>query len=86
MRKAACNASSLRAFAPRCSSSRLAVRTFGSSVRRLNMSPLANEPAKPVMRTSIPGPRSQAAVKQLDHVFDTRSLNMLVDYPKCNGN
>ncbi|KAH7013782.1 4-aminobutyrate aminotransferase [Ilyonectria destructans] len=86
MRKAACNASSLRAFAPRCSSSRVAVRTFSNSVRRLNVSPLANEPAKPVMRTSIPGPRSQAAIKQLDHVFDTRSLNMLVDYPKCNGN
>ncbi|CAM1506191.1 Fc.00g058320.m01.CDS01 [Cosmosporella sp. VM-42] len=38
------------------------------------------------MHTSIPGPRSQAAIKKLDAMFDTRSLNMLVDYEKCNGN
>lgn len=83
MRKAACNPSALRALAP---GSRYAIRSFSSSVRRGNVSPLVNEPARPVMHTSIPGPRSQAAIKELDNVFDTRSLNMLVDYPKCNGN
>lgn len=38
------------------------------------------------MHTSIPGPKSKEAIKKLDEVFDTRSLNMVVDYTKCNGN
>lgn len=45
-----------------------------------------DESAAPRMQTSIPGPRSQAAIKELNHVFDTRSLNMLVDYDKSYGN
>ncbi|KAB2570144.1 4-aminobutyrate aminotransferase [Lasiodiplodia theobromae] len=45
------------------------------------------EPAAPRIRTtSLPGPEAQAAVSQLDRVFDTRSLNMLVDYDQCCGN
>lgn len=45
-----------------------------------------NEPAKPAVKTSLPGPKSKEAIGQLDTVFDTRSINMLVDYSKCNGN
>ncbi|KAH6885202.1 4-aminobutyrate aminotransferas-like protein [Thelonectria olida] len=86
MRRAACNSSPLQALATKGSSPRHAVRGFSSSVRKLGASPFVNEPTKPVMHTSIPGPKSKAAIKKLDNVFDTRSLNMLVDYPKCNGN
>ncbi|RYP44542.1 hypothetical protein DL768_008991 [Monosporascus sp. mg162] len=66
---------------------RLCVRGFSSTAyRRANASIFDNEPARPAVCTSIPGPRSQEAIKELDRVFDTRSLNMLVDYDKSRGN
>lgn len=45
-----------------------------------------DEPSGPVVRTAIPGPESIKAIKHLDKVFDTRSLNMLADYRKSYGN
>lgn len=45
-----------------------------------------DEPFKPHMRTAIPGPRSMEAIKDLDKVFDTRSLNMMVNYQNSFGN
>lgn len=45
-----------------------------------------NEPPKPAVQTAIPGPRSKAALEKLERVFDTRSMNFVVDYDKCNGN
>lgn len=44
------------------------------------------EPAGPTVKTAIPGPESQKVIKDLDKVFDTRSLNMLADYTKSFGN
>ncbi|KAJ4304155.1 4-aminobutyrate transaminase [Collariella sp. IMI 366227] len=44
------------------------------------------EPKGPSVKTEIPGPKSKAAIAELDKVFDTRSLNMLTDYSKCAGN
>ena len=35
---------------------------------------------------SFPGPVSRAAIKRLDSVFDTRSLNMMADYRHSLGN
>ncbi|KAK2875612.1 hypothetical protein FQN49_001572 [Arthroderma sp. PD_2] len=46
----------------------------------------ANEPAGPTVKTAIPGPKSKEEITKLDRVFDTRSLNMLVDYQKSTGN
>ncbi|KAI1488050.1 aminotransferase class-III-domain-containing protein [Biscogniauxia mediterranea] len=46
----------------------------------------AHEPEGPVVKTDIPGPKSQEAIARLDKVFDTRSLNMLADYTKSFGN
>lgn len=46
----------------------------------------ADEPKQPSIRTTFPGPQSLQAIKDLDRVFDTRSLNMLVDYGKSRGN
>lgn len=45
-----------------------------------------SEPEKPIVKTAIPGPKSKAAIEELDRVFDTRSLNMLADYQKSIGN
>lgn len=45
-----------------------------------------NEAAGPLLKTEIPGPKSQAHIADLDPVFDTRSLNMLADYTKSFGN
>ncbi|KAF2118922.1 aminotransferase class-III-domain-containing protein [Lophiotrema nucula] len=45
-----------------------------------------DEPAGPIVKTAIPGPKSQAAVERLSKVFDTRSLNMMADYSKSYAN
>lgn len=44
------------------------------------------EPSGPTIRTDIPGPKTKELVKELEEVFDTRSLNMMVDYEKSFGN
>jgi 4-aminobutyrate aminotransferase/(S)-3-amino-2-methylpropionate transaminase len=44
------------------------------------------EPEGPSVKTEIPGPKSRAAIAELDKVFDTRSLNMLTDFTKSAGN
>jgi 4-aminobutyrate aminotransferase/(S)-3-amino-2-methylpropionate transaminase len=44
------------------------------------------EPAGPVVKTAIPGPRSKEAIAHLDKVFDTRSLNMMANYQLSIGN
>lgn len=46
----------------------------------------AGEPSGPVVQTQIPGPKTQAAIEELNEVFDTRSINMLADYTKSKGN
>lgn len=45
-----------------------------------------NEPLKPTVRTTIPGPQSKKAIEDLDKVFDTRSLNMMANYQNSFGN
>ncbi|KAH6724566.1 4-aminobutyrate aminotransferase-like protein [Leptodontidium sp. 2 PMI_412] len=45
-----------------------------------------NEPPGPIVKTAIPGPKSKAAITELDKVFDTRSLNMLANYQDSLGN
>ena len=44
------------------------------------------EPEAPVLNTTIPGPKAQERIAELDKVFDTRSLNMLADYTQSFGN
>jgi len=44
------------------------------------------EPAGPIMKTEIPGPRSKEEIKRLDKVYDTRNLNMICDYANSYGN
>lgn len=45
-----------------------------------------DEPSKPTVKTAIPGPVSQQKIAELNRVFDTRALNMLVDYKASLGN
>lgn len=59
-------------------------RAFSSTAYRT--SSIHGEPTRPSMRTSTPGPQTQEMVKELDNVFDTRSLKMIVDYRKSMGN
>jgi 4-aminobutyrate aminotransferase/(S)-3-amino-2-methylpropionate transaminase len=45
-----------------------------------------DEPAAPIIKTQIPGPKSKQAIAELDRVFDTRSLNMMANYQNSFGN
>ncbi|EME85698.1 uncharacterized protein MYCFIDRAFT_181759 [Pseudocercospora fijiensis CIRAD86] len=47
---------------------------------------LPDEPTGPSIKTEIPGPKSKEAIAELDKVFDTRSLNMMVNYQNSFGN
>lgn len=40
----------------------------------------------PIVKTDIPGPKSQEYLTKLTKVFDTRSTNMLTDFTKSFGN
>jgi len=52
----------------------------------MSSSSFPDEPSGPSVKTEIPGPKSKAAIADLDKVFDTRALNMLTDYEKSKGN
>lgn len=69
---------------PRNASAAAAVRTRAADAAEQPYFP--DEPAAPVIRTAIPGPKSQEAIKELDRVFDTRSLNMMANYQNSFGN
>ncbi|ETS80180.1 4-aminobutyrate aminotransferase [Pestalotiopsis fici W106-1] len=61
-------------------------QTLAVSSSRMVSSYYQGEAQGPVVKTDIPGPKSQEAITKLDTVFDTRSLNMLADYTKSFGN
>lgn len=44
------------------------------------------EPKGPTVKTQIPGTKTKALVDDLETVFDTRSMNMMVDFDKSQGN
>jgi 4-aminobutyrate aminotransferase / (S)-3-amino-2-methylpropionate transaminase len=46
----------------------------------------SGEPNGPTIKTAIPGPKSKQLIDDLNKVFDTRALNMLVDYQNSFGN
>ncbi|PHH79039.1 hypothetical protein CDD80_5753 [Ophiocordyceps camponoti-rufipedis] len=62
-----------------------AARTF-SSQRALRAAFYGDEPAAPVLKTALPGPESKRHIEELRSAFETRSLNMMVDYTKSAGN
>ncbi|RBQ66268.1 hypothetical protein VDGD_06397 [Verticillium dahliae] len=66
--------------------SRLPARAFTVSFARAASSLFPEEPARPTVKTEIPGPVSKKYIEDLHEVFDTRSLNMLTDYTKSIGN
>ncbi|KAI1085650.1 4-aminobutyrate aminotransferase [Whalleya microplaca] len=68
------------------SSSYRITRQFATSSARMASSFYTGEPNGPVIKTDIPGPKSQEHIAKLTQVFDTRSLNMLADYTKSFGN
>jgi 4-aminobutyrate aminotransferase/(S)-3-amino-2-methylpropionate transaminase len=38
------------------------------------------------LKTNVPGPNAAKAIKELDDVFETRSINMMADYTQSVGN
>lgn len=46
----------------------------------------ADEPTGPEIRTAIPGPKSKVAIAELNKIYDTRALNMMVNYQQSYGN
>lgn len=66
---------------------RRSARAFSNSVQR----PYAvvntiTEPEGPKVTTQLPGPQTQTIMKNLNKVFDTRSLKMIMDYKRSSGN
>ncbi|KAK9477532.1 aminotransferase class-III [Lipomyces japonicus] len=45
-----------------------------------------DEPARPIVRSAFPGPKSLARLGTLDEVFDTRAAYLVADYEKSVGN
>lgn len=62
-----------------------AVETTSTATSRVGLSP-AFQVEVPQVYTSIPGPRTKEAAAALNEVFDTRSVNLVVDYEKSHGN
>ena len=61
-------------------------RQFTASANKMSSFYDNWEPEGPTVKTDIPGPKAKEAIKELNEVFDTRSLNMFVDYNKSVGN
>ncbi|KAI0166345.1 aminotransferase class-III-domain-containing protein [Xylariaceae sp. FL1272] len=61
-------------------------RAVAPNLSRMVSSFYPGEPDAPVVMTAIPGPKSKEYLDKLNHVFDTRSTNMLADYTKSQGN
>lgn len=47
---------------------------------------LSQQPTAPRINGPFPGKAAKAAAEKLNHVYDTRNLNMVVDYKKSFGN
>jgi 4-aminobutyrate aminotransferase/(S)-3-amino-2-methylpropionate transaminase len=45
----------------------------------------ASEPHAPLIRTTVPGPKTNAIRQDLDNVFDARTIQMVIDYEKSSG-
>ncbi|KAI1001767.1 4-aminobutyrate aminotransferase [Podosphaera aphanis] len=62
------------------------IRTFQTAHGPIKTPFFPNEPTQTTVKTLIPGPKSRTIIEELDKVFDTKNINMLVDYEKCYGN
>lgn len=66
---------------------RRSARAFSSSVRRpYAVVDTITEPKGPEVTTRLPGPQTQTIMKNLNKVFDTRSMKMIMDYKRSSGN
>lgn len=69
---------------PRNAAVAAAVKSYASDLASQPFFP--DEPSAPIVTGAIPGPKSKAAIANLDRVFDTRSLNMMANYQNSFGN
>lgn len=77
-----------RTLRPAMAASATRAFTTAGAVRLASVKPFhKDEPAGPVLKTSsFPGPEATRHAKELNEVFETRSLNMVADYTKSAGN
>jgi hypothetical protein len=47
---------------------------------------MAEEPVAPSVLTQVPGPRTLNIKEELDPFFDSRAIQLVIDYKKSNGN
>ena len=52
----------------------------------LSRSFVSGEPAAPLMKTEVPGPKSQAVMADLGEIQSMKSIQYAVDYNKSLGN
>lgn len=76
------------ALRPALASASVRVFSTAGAARLASVKPFhKDEPAGPVLKTSsLPGPEAAKRIKELNDVFETRSLNMMADYTKSAGN
>lgn len=80
---------SVRAASKLSHATRLATRTALQQKRGYAgaaQSLFPGEPSGPTVKTDFPGPKTKAAIEELDAVFDTRATNTLADYTQSKGN
>lgn len=86
LRRPACHLTN-RTLATKTDSKRATAATAAIPISQaVDLPYFPDEPHAPIVRTSIPGPKSKEAILKLDKVFDTRSLNMMANYQDSYGN
>ncbi|XP_067672599.1 4-aminobutyrate aminotransferase, mitochondrial-like isoform X2 [Haliotis asinina] len=76
----------------RCAAQNVARRRNIQSVRcqstaaSVNVQPVEDEPAAPMVKTPIPGPRSKELLKDLESIQNSEAVQFFVDYDRSHGN
>lgn len=47
---------------------------------------MAEEPTAPRVLTQVPGPRTISTKEELDPIFDSRAVQLVIDYERSHGN
>lgn len=73
----------------RATATAAAAASFSTTTRSLPSTPtppFPNEPSRPRMLTSIPGPRSRELMQSMHSVQEARTTHLFADYSRSRGN